>query len=579
MFVFACLVASHLPPALLAAPPPNDTCAGAEVILGAGPFPYLSSVVDVLNATTNNDPAPPSCAVVGVLRGVWYRFTPNATKLYTLACSGDTATTVQDTVMAIYTSTGGCAGPFVELDCNDDSGDLQSAISRTLTSNVTYYIVIWMTSVSPTLPGKTSVQLRISQPVLPANDTCAGAEIISASGPFPYLTSVTDNTLATTTGDPTPTCWAEHVRSVWYRYTPEATAPHEFSLCTNTATTVYETLLAVYTSAGGCAGPFTQVACSQSNLCGNLPRSTLNLTLTNGVTYYLVAWEGVNDDYIPGETSLQLRVNRYLSPTATTAAASSLTTTSAVLNASVNPNNLPTTAWFDWGPTTSYGNSTAPQNLGSGGGGLSFSAGLNGLPFAAPHHFRIHATNSLGVTLGADQSFTTLAPTPSATTRPATNVTSVSATLNALVNPNGFSASAFFQYGLTTNYGSTTGATNLGAGTNGVPITAAVSGLQPALTYHFRVVATNVSASATGLDQSFAWSTSPPLFTSFAPAGPGFNLQFTAQSAQVYLVQAAEDLTNWITLGPASDNGGGNFSFQDPNTVSFPYRFYRVLGP
>ena len=33
-----------------AGPPPNDDCAGAEVIPGNGPFPFLSSVVNVADA-------------------------------------------------------------------------------------------------------------------------------------------------------------------------------------------------------------------------------------------------------------------------------------------------------------------------------------------------------------------------------------------------------------------------------------------------------------------------------------------------------------------------------------------------
>src|SRR5439155_23173427 len=134
-----------------------------------GPFPYYTAVTDVIDATATNEPTP-SCAA-SVLRSVWYRFTPNSTRLYTISCSEDTATTVQDTVMAIYTAPSGCGGPFTEVDCSDDQGYLQSAIARTLTSNVTYYLIVWMSSTSPTFLG-TSVQLRVSQPATPTNDTC-----------------------------------------------------------------------------------------------------------------------------------------------------------------------------------------------------------------------------------------------------------------------------------------------------------------------------------------------------------------------------------------------------------------------
>ncbi len=303
-------------PVAWATPPPNDTCAGAEVIPTAGPFPYYSSIVDVRDATTTNDPPLPSCFIGSVERSIWYEFTPPSTALYTLSVSEDTATTVNDTVMAIYTSTGGCNGPFTEFACNDDSGDLQSAISTSLTSGVTYYVVVWVSSTADPFGG-TTVQLRVSQPVAPTNDTCAGAEVIPAAGPFPHLTSVADTTLATTTTDPpAPTCQSQFTRSVWYKFTPGTTAAYEFSTCTNTATTVYDTLIGIYTSSGGCGGPLTRVACNDNGpACGgnnadlNL-RSVLTLALTNGVSYYVVVWETGTDPYIPGETSIQLRVSQ-----------------------------------------------------------------------------------------------------------------------------------------------------------------------------------------------------------------------------------------------------------------------------
>jgi len=35
------------------------------------------------------------------------------------------------------------------------------------------------------------------------------------------------------------------------------------------------------------------------------------------------------------------------------------------LMAAVNPNGFPITAWFEWGATTNYGNTTTITNLGS----------------------------------------------------------------------------------------------------------------------------------------------------------------------------------------------------------------------
>src|SRR5438046_5771727 len=123
------------------APPPNDLCSGAEIIPGAGPFPYRSIIVpDITGATEAGDPivTDTNCYQV-VSRGLWYKFTPAVSAVYLLSVN-DTATTVKDTLMGVFTSAGGCSGPFVLVACNDDAGFLQSAIATNLTANTPYYI-------------------------------------------------------------------------------------------------------------------------------------------------------------------------------------------------------------------------------------------------------------------------------------------------------------------------------------------------------------------------------------------------------------------------------------------------------
>jgi hypothetical protein len=171
------------------AQPANDDCAMAEVIPGGGPFPILSAITpDITLATSTGDPPLPSCQTNAGL-SIWYSFTPTATALYTVSDCADapTGTTVDDTVISIYTSTGGCGGTFTEVattglfdGCDDDacvSEALQSVIMTQLNAGTQYFIVVW--KFSPTTPptaGNTAVQLRISQaplPMPPTNDTCA----------------------------------------------------------------------------------------------------------------------------------------------------------------------------------------------------------------------------------------------------------------------------------------------------------------------------------------------------------------------------------------------------------------------
>ena len=179
------------------APPPNDQCAGAEVINGTGPFPICSTVTaDVTDATLTGDPPAPTCQT-NISRSIWYRFTPNVTATYTFAtCASDgTSTTVDDTVMAIYTSsTSACGGTFTEVPsagqtdgCGDDecvSESLQARIQTALTGGTTYFIVIWEFDATAPAAGNTAVQLCVSQLLPPANDTCAAPATLSLDTPI-----------------------------------------------------------------------------------------------------------------------------------------------------------------------------------------------------------------------------------------------------------------------------------------------------------------------------------------------------------------------------------------------------------
>jgi hypothetical protein len=94
--------------------------------------------------------------------------------------------------------------------------------------------------------------------------------------------------------------------------------------------------------------------------------------------------------------------------------------------------------------------------------------------------------------------------TPVAATGAASGVRSSAATLNGTAtNPDLTSGTVTFQYGTTTTYGSQTSPEVIGAGTRGAAIAAAIAGLAPATTYHFRAVATNAIGTAVGADRSF----------------------------------------------------------------------------
>jgi hypothetical protein len=92
---------------------------------------------------------------------------------------------------------------------------------------------------------------------------------------------------------------------------------------------------------------------------------------------------------------------------------------------------------------------------------------------------------------------------PGATTNAASGVQQTQATLNGTVNPKGTDTHYYFQYGKTTEYGSSTSSTDAGSGTSSLLESATVTGLQPGTTYHYRLVATSEGGTVYGSDQTF----------------------------------------------------------------------------
>ncbi len=99
----------------------------------------------------------------------------------------------------------------------------------------------------------------------------------------------------------------------------------------------------------------------------------------------------------------------------------------------------------------------------------------------------------------AEQSFTA----PGAATGSASSITTTCATVSGSVNPNAQATTYQFQFGTSTSYGGTTAVTSAGSGTSATAVSAALTGLKPNTTYHYRVVATNASGTTNGADATF----------------------------------------------------------------------------
>jgi len=189
-------------------------------------------------------------------------------------------------------------------------------------------------------------------------------------------------------------------------------------------------------------------------------------------------------------------------PVVATNPATLIASFSATLNGSLDPHGLATSVHFQYGPTTGYGLTTAPQSH-SGNTYLNISANISSLTANTTYHFRIVASNSAGTSMGGDRTFSTLTATgsPVVSTSPATSVTASSATLNGSLDPHGLTTTVSFQWGMTTSYGHTT-AMQSQTGNTYRNITANISGLTTHTTYHFRVVATNSGGTRYGSDRT-----------------------------------------------------------------------------
>jgi hypothetical protein len=94
-------------------------------------------------------------------------------------------------------------------------------------------------------------------------------------------------------------------------------------------------------------------------------------------------------------------------PTATTGAATQITYQSAVLAGSSDPKGASTEVYFEYGPTTSYGSTSAPIQIGAGTTTVPVSETVSGLAAYTKYDYRLVAVNVNGTTNGLNRTFKT----------------------------------------------------------------------------------------------------------------------------------------------------------------------------
>lgn len=307
----------------------------------------------------------------------------------------------------------------------------------------------------------------------------------------------------------------------------------------------------------------------------NAVNAALLLTLTNltaDTTYY---FRIVASNQVGVSRGIILNFMTGNPPGLAPLAPTGITAAQATLRASVNPNHSPSGAWIEYGLTTNYSTTTAVSGLGSGTNTVIFSRVLTGLTGGTTYHYRTVATNEYGITVSADAVFSTTSE-PFATTliAIATNLTSV--TFAAVINPNGQATTAYFEYGLTTNYGFITAFTNVGNGPGNLNFTQSVSGLQPGTVYNFRVVAANATAATNGLNRSVRTSLPftnvalrlPPLLLNGAVAWGDYN---NDGRLDLIVCGATNTSTGLLPVTRLYRNDGTNFTELNPGIPGLRY--------
>ncbi|QJE97252.1 cadherin-like beta sandwich domain-containing protein [Luteolibacter luteus] len=220
-------------------------------------------------------------------------------------------------------------------------------------------------------------------------------------------------------------------------------------------------------------------------------------------------------------------------------------TESAILQGSANPNEGTTLVQFEYGLTAAYGQTSVLQGIGNGNGAAAVAATVSDLLPGTTYHYRVTASNNLGKSLGADATFTTGFPPPTAVTGNSTVLTTTSVKLDGSIRARGATAEAWIDYGTDgVTFNSVRAVPANVSGDLNTEVSAEVPELAQGVTYYFRVRAVGPQGQAMGEVKGFDVASLSGLIRQFPPGVTAANRQGSVS----------------ITLGPAAIGSGWRFA-------------------
>ena len=150
---------------------------------------------------------------------------------------------------------------------------------------------------------------------------------------------------------------------------------------------------------------------------------------------------------------------------------------------------------------------------------------------------RLRAVDGAGH-IGDSNLLNVIIPTPAVSIVSVTDISGTTATLTAVINPNGNATSARFQCGTTTSYGTDLPVTLLpNDGFGDQPVSVTIGGLSPGTTHHLRLTAPNAGGTANTTDVTFTTISNDPMLSKLAITpgivAPAFSANTTTYSASV----------------------------------------------